>query len=230
MISVISCGSAAYKMTNTSFKCLENQILPEIKRIVVIDGSSLLYDKKFKTDQIVVLATTSKFRNRLIACLNEKGFEAVAGESLGIKYIEMIDPFKLEKLETGFEMTYTNREWSDFGNYGSIIKDAKIDAVWVVWARWVKHDSKTDKEEYYKGEPGTFRLSSSTPWLQVSAHLFSAKDGKLLAWTSKRRSGVGIVPFFNWSVAYSSIANGMVKDLAKSLETHQGITGRRISK
>ncbi len=193
-----SCGSAV-KITSTSFAPLEPNNIPEIKRILVVSGT---------TNET---ATTRRLCDQLIAALVEQGFEAIPGDSIGWASAKIAEPFSLST----DSLSYTTREWKECASCTQRTGAREFDAVWVLWARWIKSDPQSGHEEYFEGEPGWFRLKTSSPWLQASALLFEPRRGELLAWTARRRTGIGFL-FYSWGPAYSSIAGAMAKDLRKS--------------
>jgi hypothetical protein len=206
----------SYKMSNTSFDVVDSTGLAKVEKVAIANGTSLVLNKKAKKLEPAVLECTEKFEGYLLEELGKKEINAVPGKTETIGAVDLIDPFRIvsrkeAKVLTGrkpdhAEMSVELREWEECEGCESLARSVGADALWVVWARWFKVHEDQSKTEYCNKEKG---------WLHVSAELFSVKEGKLLAWTAINRTGMGIGPLVKSSPAYSAIAKGMAKNLAK---------------
>ncbi len=213
--SLTSCGSAHWKMANTALDFTDPEQPVGIRRIAVVAGTSRVYDKKTNDYYLAVLPYSNRFRQVLITRLSDdaaSGPAVVPAFDTANNSVALEDPFYLlsrKEAKRLFRsdpqeatMTFESRSWDECPDCAGLADSLQVDALWVVWARWFSNESDLSKMQYSNKEKG---------WLHVSTHLYSVADGKLLAWSSLNRTGIGIWPFFNWGKAYDYAAGAVAK-------------------
>jgi hypothetical protein len=203
---------------NSSFELLDSASVVGTRSLAIVNGISTQFDKKDKHNDSVSLSCTEKMRRKLVSKLSEKQLAGIRIASDSGLVVRLVDPFSIVSRKEAKALTgkdpkeaafhWEPRSWAECENCQSLADSLGVDAVWVIWARWFTNEQDLSKTEYSKKDKG---------WLHVSAHLYSVTDGRLLAWTSINRTGIGFLFFNKWSKAYSVIANSMAKNMAKCL-------------
>jgi len=221
------------KMANTKFEAVDTAGVGTINRVAIVSGICRRFDQKSKQYSSVLMGSTDKMRGELSKELREKAKDvdvvSSANENDTSLMAQLVDPYYLlsrkeAKALNGkdpkkAEITLELLDWEECKNCAALAESLKVDAVWVIWARWLTDEEDLSKVQYSDKDKG---------WLHTSAQLFSAKDGHLIAWTAINRSGVGVGPFVKSSAAYGFIAGGMVDNYRKYAEiAHKRASGSR---
>lgn len=215
-LSILSCGS----WLNKAFEIQNAEALTRIKRIAIVNGISLVYNKKEKVYVYgpYPLSCTERIRQELVKELAKVKPDDLVLISDSTLHADLVDPFtifsrKEAKMVYGSDpheaiVALSLRTYDECLNCRQLADSLDVDAIWVIWGRWMTDVQDYSKVEYSKKEKG---------WLHVSGQIFST-SGELLAYTSITRTGIGFLIFVNYDRAYSMIANKVAKAFVKSLQ------------
>jgi hypothetical protein len=206
---------------NQAFKPVDTTRLKTIGSVLVVNGESWVFDKKSKSFVSQVLKHTDKVRLELMKKLSDKYTGEIVFITDDSAIARLSDPFWIigdrEKKQhqkhgnTSVEkgIYWSPRSWSECENCPSLAERFGVDAILIVWGQWFKLKDGIDTNNPVIND------KDKGDWLHVSGQMFDAHEGKLLAWTSINRSGIGIGPFVKWGAAYGYATGRMVKFISK---------------